>query len=206
MIKKILLMLIICMVPLYSVPVPDVSREIALQGAYRDVKSISVEVIPAQTQSYRFGMPFDIQDRGVEYTATDSPGRPIAHWSFLSNSTKPFRISVSAEPLRWVEDPEIVALDYILTFTYRAGYYVAGSNSDESLYLDRNFRFDTSNTSDQSHTPSFPENALMTRLRGSVDGTISFKFTEDGWKKANSEDAPPGNYSANVSLKLEVIE
>ncbi len=213
--KLNILLLLFTVFSLYAVPQPDVSREIVLQGSYGEVMSISVEPIAAQTQAYRFGMPFDIQDISVQSSA--ALGRPIAHWSFLSNSSTPFSINVNAEKLTYDGSIETaVPLDYCLTFNYNVSYSIDA----EELSYSSSFTHSTDDNP-KSYAITYvngegkPVNSSdidLSQLRGSVDGTIFFKFLENQGDKTSediiSDDdlTPPGNYFARVTLTLEVNE
>ena len=214
--KLNILLLLFTVFSLYAVPQPDVSREIVLQGSYGEVMSISVEPIAAQTQAYRFGMPFDIQDISVQSSA--ALGRPIAHWSFLSNSSTPFSIIVNATQLTYDGKIETaVPLDYCLTFNYNVSYSIDA----EELSYSSSFTHSTTDDNPKSYAITYvngegdtvnSSDIDLSQLRGSVDGTIFFKFLENQGDKTSkdiiSDDnlTPPGNYSALVTLTLEVNE
>ncbi len=211
----ILLIFIICMVShLSAVLVPDLSRAIKLQGALGEVLSVSVEPLSAQTSSYRFGMPFDVQDASVQYSSEGTLGRPIAHWTVLANT--PFTITVQPADEnngRLVHVSEAsMPLDYILTFSYNLDYYVRGEAHSAS---GTDFVYKTN----ESSTPFNSREAIRKHgedgylsadekaLTGSVDGTVYFRFAD---RQAETIDdntsVPPGNYEAKIKLILEATE
>ena len=206
----ILILLISSTAILYSDPQLDVSKELVLQGSYGSVMSIEVEPISAQTQAYRFGIPFDIQDISVQSSAAQ--GRPIAHWTFLSNSTTPFSIGINAAKLTYDGESDTdVPLNYELLFTYNVSYFIHGKEQSNS----GNFTHSTALNPDGNTYPiifvnedgsTIESSSIdLSSLRGSVDGTIYFKFAS-GQEKTIDDDntAPPGNYSALVTLTVEV--
>ena len=215
--KRLLIsmLFIICLVSnLSAVLVPDLSRAIKLQGALGEVLSISVEPLSAQTSSYRFGMPFDIQDASVQYSSAETLGRPIAHWTVLANT--PFTITVQPADenngkLVHVSETS-TSLDYILTFSYNLDYYVKGEAHSAS---GQDFIYKTNETLPPFNSDEVIRNkgedgyslADEKALTGSVDGTIYFRFAkgQEGIIDDN-EKVPAGNYEAKVKLILEAAE
>ena len=179
----------------------DQTRAISLQAAAKAVAELYIEPISAQTTSYRFGMPFDIQDISVSPNAAD--GRPIAHWSVLSNSNFKIRIT-KMEKLHHVDKTEADGFDYTLTFTYDLSYFV-GTEQRQLKGSESISTFESEKTINMVPTDINPGSYI-----GSVDGTIYFKFVsingnEDEIK--NSIDtAEAGEYQAAVEFTVEAIE
>ena len=208
-----LLFVIFLVFHLSATLVPDLSRAIKLQGALGEVLSVSVEPLSAQTSSYRFGMPFDVQDASVQYSSADTLGRPIAHWTVLANT--PFTITVQPADenkgkLVHVSQTS-TPLDYILTFSYNLDYYVKGEAYSAS---GQDFIYKTNETSIPFNSSEAINNngedgyslADEKALTGSVDGTIYFRFAENQESIIDDDkQVPPGNYEAKVKLILEAI-
>ena len=205
-----LLFVIFLVFHLSATLVPDLSRAIKLQGALGEVLSVSVEPLSAQTSSYRFGMPFDVQDASVQYSSADTLGRPIAHWTVLANT--PFTITVQPADedsckLVHVSNPS-TPLDYILTFNYNLDYYVRGKAYSIS---GKDFVYKTNEPSTPFNSTEairiHGEEGLLAdekALTGSVDGTIYFRFAENQESIIDNNDLiPPGNYEAKIKLIIE---
>lgn len=180
----------------------DQSRAISLQGAVGAVSELYIKPISAQTTSYRFGMPFDIQDISVSSTAAD--GRPIAHWSVLSNTK--FIIEITTmEKLHHVDAASTdEGFDYTLTFTYDLSYF-EGSEQKQDSGEPAISTFD-----DNKSIDIVPNTANSSSFIGSVDGTIYFKFAVDPDSGESStaldnriDAAQPGSYEALVVLTVE---
>ena len=193
----ILSLLMLLSAALSAVPAPDVMRTISLQGAYDDVLSVSVVPIAAQTGHYRYGMPFDIQDSSVQNNIYR--GRPVANWTCLANT--PFRVTVSAEPLKHVT--ENYSLDYIVTFSYNLAYNIGNAAQNVSGM----FEYSTKRGMLTTGGGEFDEldKADKASFMGSVDGTVFFRF-EERLETAIDNEAPAGNYEAEVTLTLEALE
>ncbi len=205
--KKISLMIILISIfsafTLNSSFREDQSRAISLQAAVGTVAKIYIEPISAQTSFYHFGMPFDIQDISVSPGA--SVGRPIAHWSVISNT--PFKLTITTmEKLHHVDESEESGFNYDLTFSYDLSYYIAGELHSTKEEGETEF---TISTLDVDKTRDIiPEDANPTSFVGSVDGTIYFRFRpDDGESSADFDDsinaAPAGNYEAQVVIMLK---
>ena len=182
----------------------DLTRGIALQGAYEDVLDINFEEIAAQTQAYIIGMPFNIMDSSV-YPTNNGRGRVIANWSVLTNTD--FSIKLTCNDKLHHMEKESTPLDFTLTFTYKLSYFIDGvPNEGETKY----FSFNTAD-------PSTFQQRLMEdgtvpdtgSFIGSVEGLVYFVFNEND---ANGNDqaeiindiaqTPPGNYVAEVIVEI----
>lgn len=195
-------------------------KTIDLQAAYGEVSTVSITRIPAQSTAYKIGMPFDIEDRFVLNTADahTERGRVIASWRIVSNTN--YKLRISAENLHH-ETSTDVQLPYILTFTYKLGYF-DGDNREE--YDESEFSLTTGNNpsaengivlnDDNKYEFSIIPAGLAdggTNYTGSVDGNIYFLFTRESSERilgpeadnANSPDyVPAGNYTASVTIEM----
>ena len=200
--------------PLFSL---SRTKSFNIQGAYEAETELIVEPIPSQTQSYLIGMPFNIEDRQVQYGQTES-GRMIARWSLLTNDPNVV-LKVKAEQLKHTQR-DSTPLDYELRLFYRLGYYdesgllIDGGNSDALVY--------TATAANEEKSYDIFASAIKEGTYiGSIDGSIYFMFTEgssamlnpaDGsdpaYEKEKNPDAyfPGGEYAAQVTLTLEARE
>ena len=200
--------------PLFSL---QRTKSFNIQGAYEAEIELIVEPIPSQTQSYLIGMPFNIEDRQVQYGQTES-GRMIARWSLLTNDPNVV-LKVKAEQLKHTQR-DSTPLDYELRLFYRLGYYdesgllIDGGNSDALVY--------TATAANEEKSYDIFASAIEEGTYiGSIDGSIYFMFTEgssamlnpaDGstpaYEKEKNPDAyfPGGEYEAQVTLTLEAKE
>ena len=200
--------------PLFSL---SRTKSFNIQGAYEAETELIVEPIPSQTQSYLIGMPFNIEDRQVQYGQTES-GRMIARWSLLTNDPNVV-LKVKAEQLKHTQR-DSTPLDYELRLFYRLGYYdesgllIDGGNSDALVY--------TATAANEEKSYDIFASAIEEGTYiGSIDGSIYFMFTEgssamlnpaDGsapaYEKEKNPDAyfPGGEYEAQVTLTLEAKE
>ena len=101
----------------------EFSRSFTIQAGRDTVASLEITPISAQTENYRIGMPFNIEDTQVQNSVNGVPnlgsGRTIANWSLISNTN--FDLTIQAEPLHYTGDQaevgtEVPSLNYILTF------------------------------------------------------------------------------------------
>ena len=182
-------------------------RSGVVQGAYGSVVKVVFTQIPTQSSSFSVGMPFDIEGRLVQYSATED-GRLISYWSVLSNSK--FKLYISAGKLQSESKkdgkPE-TELDYILKFTYSLGYKDLGgtqktlsgnfsinTETEECTYVSADGAQKTSapqqltmNYSNENNNPKVSDNYYEVDLMptstsdesiiGSVDGSVYFMFT-----------------------------
>ena len=189
-----------------------------IQGGFGDFVEVVVDPIPSQTQAYLIGMPFNIEDKQVQYGATES-GRLIANWSMLTNKPK-VSMKITGEKLRHSGDANATPLDYELRFSYRLGYYIGTTLMDggtkEAVF------FSTADSESGNASPLFDFSKTITdgSFIGSIDGSVYFMLTEESSKKIRPEDGstalyqavtstseyfPVGDYTANVTISLEVM-
>lgn len=189
----------------------DMTKDFTLQAGYGTVLQIEMEEIPAQTNLYVAGMPFNIEDFQVQYAETEH-GREIATWRLLSNTTD-FRLSITGEPLYWTGDStkQTGVLDFILNIQYVLGYYLPDGSISSN-----NVRWIEYRTEDeQPFVVNLLEGVQVAKdtFIGSVNGSVFFEFTPSSsqsilndMENTDAESTyPPGNYVADVIFKLEVI-
>ena len=209
----ILTFMIVILIPSFAAWEPQtMSKPLHLQAAAGEVGDISVTRIPSQSQKYMIGMPFNIEDEYVQYRA-DGNGREIAEWTMLSNA--PFKLRITAEDMKHMENPDAVPLTYILQFSYNLGYTLGDDTRRETgsqtFWLDNG----TDTTSDNGTvTPDgkfefeiFPDVVNEGLYVGSIVGDIFFMFSSDSSKdiknyKGVNTALPPGNYSATVRIEM----
>ena len=185
------------------------SDSFTIQAGYGEVCEINIEAIPAQSQAYIAGMPFDIEDAIVTYSSSLEGGRTIARFNILSNT--PFKISFEGNPMRYMptDSAETYStkyedLHYILYFDCEIGIY---RNGELLPTGSSTFSYSSRSTEDQSWSPnvsSMDENSYI----GNVEGTIRFMFDELTSSFINSPlpgdtDLPPGTYGAEVYVYIE---
>ena len=187
-------------------------KKIIIQGGYDDVGAINIVAVPAQSEQYKIGMPFSINDSSVYYGSSDK-GRLIANWNVLANNQ--FYIDVEAEIMHHESENDVVdtgydnGLGYILTFTYNLSYY----SGDELFYIpERKFLINVPDSETSTIVKITNINLLEgvdlkpNSLVGSADGDIYFifdQFTTDLVKNAHSS-LLDGNYTASVKMFLKV--
>lgn len=210
-INRLMIMLLILLISVASVNAEDTvtvtlvrSDSFTIQAGYDEVCEIDIEAIPAQSMAYIAGMPFDIEDDIVAYSAPDA-GRRIATFSILANT--PFEISFSGEPMRYMPEnsaetysDEYRALDYILYFDCELGLYQNGVLSPVS---NETFSYRSSSTEEQGWSPeiSMDDNSYV----GNVEGGIRFMFDEattNFIRTADDTALPPGTYGAEVIVTI----
>ena len=221
--RKIIALIIsvFCISVLPAQYVKQLSKPLELQAGYDTVAFITVDEIPAQSQAYLQGMPFNIEESYVAYGATEN-GRQIANWSMISNTN--IKLRITAAPMHHVSEYSLY-LPYTLYFTYEIGYTDSAGNSQTSG--SRHFSITTSGspTSEDNPTANTTEISPMDGLSidssssdqnteyyyvGSLNGGIYFQFTE--WsteriadpanKGINSQNLPSGNYQAIVTIEM----
>lgn len=79
-------------------------KKIMIQGGYDSVGAINITAIPAQSEQYKIGMPFALNDPST-YFGKSEKGRLIANWNLLANGY--FKIDVDAEILHNYKENEI---------------------------------------------------------------------------------------------------
>lgn len=225
----VVIILLISQIFLYAAdtgPQWEFTRSFSIQAGRDEFATIDITPISAQSENYRIGMPFNIEDSQVQYTNT--AGRTIAEWSLISNTA--FELLVEAEELHYIGALDEIAnppsgLPYILSF--QCTMSLASGRTTEM-----NFWFDLSSKtcgagagsgtaevvaegvtiSSDYNTGAFlfkPIGNISTGLPGnaylgSLDGTIDFRFSS-GVDPSN-EEYPAGQYEALVCITLSVNE
>lgn len=222
--KKLALLLILASLALSLVASTthkdiNVYKPIQLQAAYGKVSNISVTRIPAQSTEYMTGMPFNIEDKFVQYRETEN-GREIAKWSILSNTN--YKLRIDAEELHHITDVNPEMLSYILVFTYQMGYVDAGGNRVEfgnNQFALRNGDNPTTQngtivndgTGNKFEFYIVPTDLAGNDYSGSVEGSIFFMFTEESTNTIEADKnvtdpslqiLPAGNYTAHVKIEM----
>ena len=200
---------------------PATSKAVQLQGASGSVRHVSITPLSTQSTSFLLGMPFDIEEDLVQYGVMKE-GRIIAKWSMVANTG--FNLSVKADLLtseNTYGDKIHAELPYIMRVYYSFGYYVSANEiSSHTGYLLLNNETGLGSIVDESGSVEstvtwttdkwfkydfMPDDIYKKGLSGSVDGNITFMFTEQSTKRISDypDTVPAGNYSATVTLKLE---
>ncbi len=185
-----------CM-PAGAAYVPVRSDSFSLQAGYGESMEVSVKEIPAQSNAYIAGMPFDIEERLVQYGATPD-GRRIATIDLISNT--PFTLEISGPEMTHLggESTE-ESLHYILNFNVTIGSYENGT----SVGHQEEFSFRSRSAESVVWTPSI-SNDEDTFL-GSVNGYIYFMFDQETSNFISTSDdtsIPPGEYGADVVITI----
>ena len=211
--KKILLTIVIVLLIVSPLSARIRTRSFDLQGAYGEVAEIAIEPVPAQSQAYIQGMPFNIEDSLVQYVApsdggADNPsegeanqdqnqqnGRYIADFSLISNTD--FNVYIRADRLKSVEpksDGNPAELDYVLTFDYRLAYYTSEASGTEPSEISGRFKYETSaNTANGANCywrmyDIFTANSFY-GLVGALNGPVYFQFTQAATNTINNAKA-----------------
>ncbi len=139
----LLIILITILISFASADNQYMNKHFQVQGFCDSVVSVVVDPIAAQSEKYRIGMPFNIEDVQVQNDQLD--GRQIAHWSLGGNTD--FILQIEADYMRYVGDPVPVnpgdesgeveylvpkTLPYVLTFSYK----LAGESEEDSFAID----------------------------------------------------------------------
>ena len=222
--RKILLTFILFIIissVLLGAVTPATSKAVKIQGASGSVLHVSITPLSTQSTSFLLGMPFDIEEDLVQYGVMKE-GRIIAKWSMVANTR--FNLSVKADLLtskNTYGDNIHAELPYIMRVYYSFGYYVSANEiSSHTGYLLLNNETGLGSIIDESGavestvtwTPDqwfkydfMPDDIYKKGLSGSVDGNITFMFTEQSTKRISDypDTVPAGNYSATVTIKLE---
>ena len=187
MIKKIFLVIFVFLLVVLSSAFTDIEK-IDSRGfeirAYK-IPEIWVSVTPIDNGPIleaEKGMPFDLTADDVKYHSKEASGREIATWSLYSEYPNP-DVYVKASPL--VHESSSKSVDYSLWFEVGSDtggeyYNVSSSNSDEFIAI--------GTLSDND--PSFEDCRILFILAEGVD--------------MSEEQYPAGQYTANVSIKVEV--
>ena len=200
---------------------PATSKAVKIQGASGSVLHVSITPLSTQSTSFLLGMPFDIEEDLVQYGVMKE-GRIIAKWSMVANTG--FNLSVKADLLtseNTYGDKIHAELPYIMRVYYSFGYYVSANEiSSHTGYLLLNNETGLGSIVDESGSVEstvtwttdkwfkydfMPDDIYKKGLSGSVDGNITFMFTEQSTKRISDypDTVPAGNYSATVTIKLE---
>ena len=200
---------------------PATSKAVKIQGASGSVLHVSITPLSTQSTSFLLGMPFDIEEDLVQYGVMKE-GRIIAKWSMVANTR--FNLSVKADLLtseNTYGDKIHAELPYIMRVYYSFGYYVSANEiSSHTGYLLLNNETGLGSIVDESGSVEstvtwttdkwfkydfMPDDIYKKGLSGSVDGNITFMFTEQSTKRISDypDTVPAGNYSATVTIKLE---
>ena len=200
---------------------PATSKAVKIQGASGSVLHVSITPLSTQSTSFLLGMPFDIEEDLVQYGVMKE-GRIIAKWSMVANTR--FNLSVKADLLtskNTYGDNIHDELPYIMRVYYSFGYYVSANEiSSHTGYLLLNNETGLGSIIDESGAVEstvtwttdkwfkydfMPDDIYKKGLSGSVDGNITFMFTEQSTKRISDypDTVPAGNYSATVTIKLE---
>ena len=212
----------------------EFSRSFTIQAGRDTVASLEITPISAQTENYRIGMPFNIEDTQVQSSvngvANLGSGRTIANWSLISNTN--FDLTIQAEPLHYTgEDAaDVPSLNYILTFFCNLTLANGNQESVEFSFDLNGSRCSTNHgvastvTDGESIFPAESASAASTQfyfdlLRGenigleqgafigSLDGTVAFKFSDDVTQEELASDTyPAGSYEALVYIRLKEKE
>ena len=200
---------------------PATSKAVKIQGASGSVLHVSITPLSTQSTSFLLGMPFDIEEDLDQYGVMKE-GRIIAKWSMVANTR--FNLSVKADLLtseNTYGDKIHAELPYIMRVYYSFGYYVSANEiSSHTGYLLLNNETGLGSIVDESGSVEstvtwttdkwfkydfMPDDIYKKGLSGSVDGNITFMFTEQSTKRISDypDTVPAGNYSATVTIKLE---
>ena len=132
--KKILLIALIILglsAPAYSDYVSARTKEFTLMAGYAEVLYLEIDEIPAQSNQYIAGMPFNIEDYQVQANETEH-GREIATWNLLTNTSE-FDLKIWGTPMTYVGEQENKTdLHYYLNIQYVLGYYLPGGSISSS--------------------------------------------------------------------------
>ena len=222
--RKILLTFILFIIissVLLGAVTPATSKAVKIQGASGSVLHVSITPLSTQSTSFLLGMPFDIEEDLVQYGVMKE-GRIIAKWSMVANTG--FNLSVKADLLtseNTYGNKIHAELPYIMRVYYSFGYYVSANEiSSHTGYLLLNNETGLGSIVDESGSVEntvtwttdkwfkydfMPDDIYKKGLSGSVDGNITFMFTEQSTKRISDypDTVPAGNYSATVTIKLE---
>ena len=207
----------------------EFTRSFTIQAGRSEFSTLVITPISSQTENYRIGMPFNIEDVQVQST-NQTTGRTIAEWSLISNTE--FDILIDAKPMKYIgsegSSPDI---PYMLTFDCDLSL-ASGGQENISFYFDMgeagesdncgishgDTQIDAAKALDESKHPgakSFEFDILSGlssgladggAFLGSLNGTIDFKFTRITSEELASSDYPAGQYEAEVIVTLREVE
>lgn len=194
----------------------EMTRQFTLQAGYDHAAEISIAPVVAQGQSYIAGMPFNIEDKQVQYGVTEQ-GREIARWDVLSNTN--FNIKISGTKLQPVDEIGNVktgfeddGLDYYLRFSYTIGYVDSSGEQKTSTGEKVYYTAEASSGEFVGLIPTHTADGTLNQFIGGVDGSIFFVFDKASSERIQSDAAddsangnylPPGDYMATVTVVLE---
>lgn len=193
-----------------------ISKDISIQGGYKDFFSLAVEIVDAPSVGYTAGMPFDLMSSNINPADTED-GILIAKWSMLTNQPE-FTFKVKCNSLKPVRDPVKYPdqtadpmldpkneIAYILTFKYQLSIYSGGNSVAMSPT-----RFMVA--SDGSVIDPTPRNPITgdtvydsQSLLGTNAGEIYLKLTPDNYP-TKLENAVDGDYQGLVTIVMEIIK
>ena len=232
--KKISVILILLVISIMSASaIRTETKTISLQAGYGTVMDISVNRVPAQSEKYLQGMPFNIEDPGVQYVANNNAkGRLIAYWSLLSNTK--FLLRFDIEPLHHEELDGSLAtasqdnlLNFILTFNYSLSYGMTENEAiissfslnteDLSISSDRDITSEVFTATRENNTCSFEIDLAKELVSfdtssfiGNLDGGVYFMFTEASTNALKADTTATnfkrGNYLSTVTITMEAKE
>ena len=207
----------------------EFTRSFSIQAGRDEFATINITPISAQSENYRIGMPFNIEDSLVQYveptvnddgTVNQQNGRHIADMSLISNTD--FNIYIRADKLCSVyqtKDGNYAELDYVLTFDYELAYYTSGSDTPSEV--SGRIKYETSDASVSSNGAGsawrkydiFSESSFE-GLIGALNCPVYFQFTQAASNEITSaknqgvsgyDVLPYGDYTANVYIVLEEV-
>ncbi len=215
-VKRIVLIITIIflvLAPAYSAYEIQRTKEFTLMAGYETVLYLEIDEIPAQSNQYIAGMPFNIEDFQVQAGTTEH-GREIATWNMLSN-TPEFGLKIWGEPMYHVDDTEKKnPLNYVLNIQYMLGYYLEngslGNSESKWLEFDSTDGIATEGDAELIDLLGGVSTSAGTFI-GSLGGSIFFEFTPATSQEIMNdmdvdEKFPEGEYTATVTFKLEVTQ
>ena len=189
------------LLPSISAYTPVRSDSFTLQAGYEESLEVSVQEIPAQSNAYIAGMPFDIEESLVQYGATPD-GRRIATIDLLANT--PFSLEISGGGMQHIGGEKAAQdLHYILNFDMEIGSY----EGETSIGQDEKFSFRSRTGSPMKWTPEidFTDGTFI----GVVNGYIYFMFDQETTNfisTSNDTTLPPGEYGTDVVITITALE
>ena len=211
--KKIISLALLFAVLLSVISSKSMTKSFQIQGFCDDIVTVVMEAIPSQTQNYRIGMPFNIEDIQVQNDQKD--GRKIGEWSVGANA--PFILEFQPEPLKHV-DGTSKDLPYVLAYSYTlAG--TGHSNKDNSFKINtalHQVEFENNGGDwaydaglDRYSVNIFGDSSIDTgAYAGILRGNIYFKFPSTITRDALADNTayPPGEYSAQVKVWIKGVD